>query len=120
MPTRVSRTSNMGNTARNAAWEIWAVSWPARSSEYLRTTALGTAVDGRRCCHPSRRSTAAVIPPVSRPQTRPRGATDRLHRSAADKMLPAVAQELGLDGQAIGVVHRRVVRNASPPPGQRV
>ncbi len=31
----------MGKTARKAAWEIWAASRPARSSEYLRTTALG-------------------------------------------------------------------------------
>ena len=49
MPTTVSSTNSRGNTARNAAWEIWPVSRPAWSSEYLRTTAQGTAVSGWRC-----------------------------------------------------------------------
>jgi hypothetical protein len=49
VPNTVSSTSNIGKTERKAAWEIWEVRPPARSSEYLRTTAAGTASHLWRC-----------------------------------------------------------------------
>ena len=93
MPTTVNSTSSSGKTARKAAWEICPASRPAWSSEYLRTTAPGTAVTRCRCWN---RSTPAMHG-RGRPGQAPPGPTDAdaRSRSPTDKAGPTVAAVLG-------------------------